>query len=53
MQRTCTAGTLMFLQLQTKQSFACKKKKEAKLLLSKGEDVPHFDECHRPAILGI
>jgi hypothetical protein len=28
------------------------KRREAKLLLSKGEDVSHFDERHLPAILG-
>jgi hypothetical protein len=35
-----------------KAAICLKKRREVKLLLSKGEDVSHYDDCYLPAMLG-
>jgi hypothetical protein len=53
LQRTCTATTLMFLMIQRKQPSTFRKRREAELLLSKGEDVHScFDDWDLPQVLG-
>jgi hypothetical protein len=52
MQRTCTAGTLMFLQIQTKQPFACRKEGRPNYFFQKAKMSHTKMSAICPAILG-